>query len=461
MPTTISSTTARTGALLYDADGNGAGAAVQFATLGDRARPDRRRLHRLRAGQQRAGDHLGRRPRASPRTARPARSSTRPPPTDADGDRITYSLSGADAGLLTIDANGAVRLIAPGRFRDQGELYVQRRRQRFRQRRPRKAVTLTVTDVAEGAPTPIINETAGANDSTGHRPGRSTAARSSSPPIPICPTTILPSATIVGSISTQRRRGLLQHHPAGRRALILDVDAPPAALDSHPARLRRRTARRSATMTIRGSFDPGSTPHPTYGHNTDSLLQLPRADRRAPIISRSSSRIRAARSTGSYQIHVSIGPPATAAQIIEEDVDALISGAAVEPTPTSPIGFPTSASHYPDELRRSATTRTGELRSRSPATQQAATQLDAAASRQRLPASPSPQLIGRQSTAPADLRYAMSRRRPRSPMPIIRPMAARRARRHRLVQHDQLQQAGRRAIMPGWASCTKPATRSA
>ena len=109
---------------------------------------------------------------------------------DADGDRITYSLSGADAGLLTIDANGAVRLIAPADFEakssysfnvvasDSGSSTA-------------KAVTLTITDVNETAATPIINETASANDDhAARRPSTAASLRiaaNANLPMTTCP----------------------------------------------------------------------------------------------------------------------------------------------------------------------------------------------------------------------------------------------------------------------------------
>ena len=50
--------------------------------------------------------------------------------------------------------------------------------------------------------------------------------------------------------------------------------------------------------------------------------------------------------SGTYSLHVSIGPPATAAQIAQENVEALISGAEW-PSPNLTYAFPNEANDYP------------------------------------------------------------------------------------------------------------------
>jgi serralysin len=51
-------------------------------------------------------------------------------------------------------------------------------------------------------------------------------------------------------------------------------------------------------------------------------------------------------SSGSYTLNVNVAPPASAAQLVEEDIQALISGSSWGSTNLT-FGFPTSASQYP------------------------------------------------------------------------------------------------------------------
>ena len=68
------------------------------------------------------------------------------------------------------------------------------------------------------AATPIINETAGANDGIGSRAGDRPQHASSSPTIPTCPTTTCPRRPSAAASRRRRRQGFLRDHAAGRRA---------------------------------------------------------------------------------------------------------------------------------------------------------------------------------------------------------------------------------------------------
>ena len=94
-----------------------------------------------------------------------------------------------------------------------------------------------------------------------------------------------------------------------------------------------------------GTFDPGSTAHPGVNHNINSFVKV-----RAPTDSTYYIAIQSFvdpdhPSSGEYTLNVSIGPPASRAQIDEENIQALISGA-VWPNPNLSYGFTDSAADY-------------------------------------------------------------------------------------------------------------------
>src|SRR6185436_11419698 len=103
------------GALSYDADGNGAGAAVQFATLSTGLSLTGNSF--LVSGPANHVPIVSSGATASIAENSPASTIVyQAAATDSDGDRISWSLGGADASAFTIDANGAVRLISPANF---------------------------------------------------------------------------------------------------------------------------------------------------------------------------------------------------------------------------------------------------------------------------------------------------------------------------------------------------------
>ncbi len=333
-----------TGALLYDADGNGAGAAVQFATLSTGLGLTVADF--IVSGTANTAPAI-----TSGATASIAENSSastivyQTAANDADGDRITYSLSGADAGLLTIDANGAVRLITPADFEtknsysfnvvasDSGVATA-------------KAVTLTITDVTE-ASTPIINETAASNDTRGTAqvidPGTFVIANN-----PNLPNDDYPSATIVGSISSLTDEDYYAITLQAGQQLILDVDGT-TTLDSFLTLY-------GPSGAFIGDNDDLITPDPgsgsQFGHNTDSQIIFRAATSGTYYFSIKSfvDDTSGPTSQGNYQINVSINSTqATPEQILAEDVDALISGASWNHTNLT-YGFPNSAAQYPQDF---------------------------------------------------------------------------------------------------------------
>ena len=348
-----------TGALLFDADGNGGGIAVQVATLSTGL--SLTVLDFVVTGLANNAPSV-----TSGGTASVAENSAastivyQTAATDADGDRISYALSGTDAGALTIDANGAVRLIAPANFEikasysfnvlvsDSGVTTT-------------RAVTLSITDVNEGGPpTPIINETTSSNNSRLTAqvidPGTFTISTNAN-----LYNDDLPSATIVGSISAPGDVNGVSEDvdwysitlTAGQQ-LILDVDGT-SGLDSFLTLYGPDTSTVIGDNDDQIEFDPGS--NQVVQHNWDSQIIFRAATSGTYYFSIASfSDAQGPTTSGAYQINVSVNNvPATPQQIMAEDIEALISGAAWNHTNLT-FGFPNSASHYPSDFDEVRTT---------------------------------------------------------------------------------------------------------
>ncbi len=328
-----------TGALHYDADGSGSGAALLIATLAPGLN-----LNAASFTVSGPANHLptiGSAGTASVEEG--AATSTIVYQTlaqDADGDRIVYRLSGADAARFQINQDGAVRLLSSPNFETKSSYDFTVTALDSSGQGASRAVHLTVTDVAEGLR--IVNETGGANNSASSAQAlaRSLFAIADDPNLP---DDSLPSLRIEGGLSSTEDLDFYSVVLREGELLILDVDGTPT-LDS-----MLRVFRNGVEVTSNddlGTFDPGSSAHPGVSHNQDSLIRF-----RAPSDGTYSFSISAfadengPTTSGPYEINVSIGPVVSEAEIHAENVDALLSGEQWSDLSLS-YGFPDSPGDY-------------------------------------------------------------------------------------------------------------------
>jgi hypothetical protein len=155
----------------------------------------------------------------------------------------------------------------------------------------------------------------------------------------------LPSAVISGSISPATDRDFYSLTLQAGEQIILDIDGT-NALDS-VVRLYNSSGVEIAMNDDSVQFDPGSSQHSGVSHNLDSLIRF-----RVPTAGtyyfsvESYSDTGGPTSSGGYTLNVSVAPPASAAQLVEEDIQALLSGSKWSSTNIS-FSFPTAASQYP------------------------------------------------------------------------------------------------------------------
>jgi Ca2+-binding RTX toxin-like protein len=335
-----------TGALSYDADGAGGAAAVQFATLSTG-------LTNLAASSFTVSGGPNNLPvMISGSTASVAENSAASTvvytaaATDADGDRIVYTLSGQHADRFSIDgATGQVRLNSPADYESLSSYNFTVNAVDSSGFGSSRAVVLTVTDVAEPPPggSPYVVADAGSNDTAGTAQaldrGRFTPVSDGN-----VPDGSLPTARIQGEISPNTDADFFTVTLQEGELLILDVDGT-TSLDSL-IRVFGPTGLEVAENDDQVSFDAGSTAHSGISHNLDSLVRF-----RAPTSGTYTFSIQSfadtngPTSSGSYVINVSIGPVATRAQIDEENIQSLITGAAWGGGSVT-YGFTTSASQY-------------------------------------------------------------------------------------------------------------------
>ncbi|HYJ29660.1 MAG TPA: M10 family metallopeptidase C-terminal domain-containing protein [Allosphingosinicella sp.] len=330
-----------TGALLYDADGAGGAAAVQFATAGAGLSLTSASFIVSGPANQLSAITSG----STASVAENSLASTivyQVQASDPDGDSLSFRLDGPDAAKLTIDAAGAVRLVSPADFETQKTYVFTVHALDSSGTGGSRTVTLSITDVVEALPRYLVTDQE-ANDSSGAAQAldRSKLAPTGDANVP---DSSLPSATITGSISTDTDKDFFSITLNAGELLILDVDGT----DTLDAELRV-FGPNGAEIAINddpGSFDPGSSAHAGLSHNMDSFIRV-----RAPTTGTYTFSIASFReedgrtSTGSYTLHVLVGPTATPAQIDEENIQSMLSGSTWSTLGLS-YGFPTSGSQY-------------------------------------------------------------------------------------------------------------------
>ena len=254
-----------------------------------------------------------------------------------------------------------------------------------------------------------LNENPGNNDSTGTAQAIDRAGLTITNN-PNLYDTSLPSVIIQGSVSSSSDQDFYSITLQAGELLVLDVDGT-NGLDSH---LHLYGPNGSTAIGDNDDYvivDPGSEVAASLmpdGHNTDSLIHFRAATAGTYYFSIGSFQDASHPTSGSYQLNVSVGPQATAAQIAAEDIQALQSGQFWNHLALS-YGTPTAYTQYPDtsweELNdHDGNSLTTDFRAFN------ATQSSAADQLVQLIANVSGLTFARNNAQPgqADIRYAMS-----------------------------------------------------
>jgi serralysin len=265
---------------------------------------------------------------------------------DYGGDRVFWHMTGTDAGLLTVDQFGTVRLVAAADLNAKGSYsFTLVADDSGPGATTTKDVTLTVVEAPQ--PTPVIAETAAANDSLGQAQviDRASFAVAINP---LLSHDDLPSVTIAGTIAAAGDRDAFAIHLEADEAIYLDVDNTSGNLDTVVRLYRVDTDTTPAAENDYASvLDIGSEPPPGYTYNADPFVSF-----RATTAGTYYFTIAAydgSPDTGSYELNVSVAPPRTAEEIWNDDIDALIRGEGRQWDHTNlTYAFPTSASQYPE-----------------------------------------------------------------------------------------------------------------
>ena len=176
--------------------------------------------------------------------------------------------------------------------------------------------------VAAVPPGADLNETPGNNDSyvTAQAIDRAGLTVSNNPNLY---DTSLPSVVINGSVATQSDQDYYSITLQAGELLVLDVDGT-NGLDSVLHLYASDGTTQIGEEDDLNTPDPGS--NPPFDHNTDSFIHFRASTAGTYYFSIESFQDQPNPTTGTYQLNVSIGPPASAAQIAAEDTLALESG---------------------------------------------------------------------------------------------------------------------------------------